>query len=131
MKLYPILCQHETESSDRVCWTDKKQQAKTTQIPLKDLTACCSWGISHGRLCPGRDLKVNRGKRELCKEKWKSDLPELSDEDIEYASVFIFNGALGVVNFWVKNDFDKDIDEISNIIESISYYGTRRFIYKK
>ena len=68
---------------------------------------------------------------EKCKEKWKSDLPELSDEDIEYASVFIFNGALGVVNFWVKNDFDKDIDEISNIIESISYYGTRRFIYKK
>ena len=68
---------------------------------------------------------------EKCKKKWKSDLPELSDEDIEYASVFIFNGALGVVNFWVKNDFDKDIDEISNIIESISYYGTRRFIYKK
>ena len=68
---------------------------------------------------------------EKCKEKWKSDLPELSDEDIEYASVFIFNGALGVVNFWVKNDFDKDIDEISNIIQSISYYGTRRFIYKK
>ena len=68
---------------------------------------------------------------EKCKEKWHHDLPELSDEDIEYASVFIFNGALGVVNFWVRNDFDKNIDEISNIIESISYYGTRRFIYKK
>lgn len=66
-----------------------------------------------------------------CKEKWQHDLPELSDEDIEYASVYIFNGALGVVNFWVKNDFDKDIDEIANIIENISYYGTRRFIYKK
>ncbi len=68
---------------------------------------------------------------EKCKEKWKHDLPDLTDEDIEYASVFIFNGALGVVNFWVKNDFDKDIDEISNIIENISYYGTRRYIYKK
>ena len=66
-----------------------------------------------------------------CKEKWQHDLPELSDEDIEYASVYIFNGALCVVNFWVKNDFDKYIDEIANIIENISYYGTRRFIYKK
>lgn len=66
-----------------------------------------------------------------CKEKWEKDLPNISQEDMEYASVFIFNGALGVVNFWVQNDFDKDIDEVSSIIETLSYFGTRRYIYKK
>ena len=66
-----------------------------------------------------------------CKEKWEKDLPTLSEEDMEYASIFIFNGALGVINFWVQNDFDKDISEISTIIETLSYYGTRRYIYKK
>lgn len=66
-----------------------------------------------------------------CKEKWEKDLPNLSEYDMEYASIFIFNGALGVVNFWVKNNFDKDIEEISSIIETLSYYGTRRYIYKK
>lgn len=68
---------------------------------------------------------------EKCKIKWSSDLPNIPEEDMEYASVFIFNGALGVINFWVKNDFDKSVDEISTIIEQLSYYGTKRFIYKK
>ena len=66
-----------------------------------------------------------------CKEKWKKDLPEISEEDMEYAAIFIFNGALGVTNFWVQNDFDKDITEISETIESLSYFGTRKYIYKK
>lgn len=66
-----------------------------------------------------------------CKEKWEKDLPDISQEDMEYASVFIFNGALGVINFWVQNDFDKDINEIAEIIETLSYFGTRRYIYKK
>lgn len=66
-----------------------------------------------------------------CKEKWEKDLPDLKEEDIEYASLFIFNGALGVIKFWVINDFDKDIEEIAKIIEQLSYFGTKRFIYKK
>lgn len=68
---------------------------------------------------------------EKCKIKWESDLSNLKEEDIEYASVFIFNGALGVINFWVKNDFDASVEEIANIIEQLSYYGTKKFIYKK
>ena len=68
---------------------------------------------------------------EKCRLKWESDIPKIKKEDIEYASVFIFNGALGVINFWVKNDFDKSVDEISSIIEKLSYFGTKRFIYKK
>lgn len=66
-----------------------------------------------------------------CKERWEKDLPDISEDDMEYASVFIFNGALGVINFWVQNDFDKDIDEIATIIETLSSFGTRRYIYKK
>lgn len=68
---------------------------------------------------------------EKCKAKWLEDLPNLKEEDIEYATVFIFNGALGVVNYWIKNNFDKDVNKISTIIEQLSYYGTKRFIYKK
>lgn len=67
---------------------------------------------------------------EKCKTRWLQDIPNLSEEDIEYASAFIFNGALGIINFWVKNDFDKDVNEISTIIEQLSYYGTKKFIYK-
>lgn len=66
-----------------------------------------------------------------CKEKWEKDLPNISEEDMEYASIFIFNGALGVINFWVQNNFDKDINEIAEIIETLSYYGTKKYIYKK
>ena len=47
---------------------------------------------------------------ERCRTKWKNDLPNISQEDIEYASIFIFNGALGVVNFWVQNNFDKEVE---------------------
>lgn len=73
-------------------------------------------------------LEIAYGK---CRLKWKSDLPNTEEENMEYASVFIFNGALGVINYWILNTFDKSLDEISNIIENLSFYGTKRFIYKK
>lgn len=66
-----------------------------------------------------------------CKNKWEKDLTGVSSEDIEYASVYIFNGALGVINYWIANDFDKNINEISNIIENLSYYGIKNYIYDK
>ena len=66
-----------------------------------------------------------------CKDKWEKDLPNLLEEDVEYASLFIFNGALGIINFWVKNNFDKEPEEISKIIEQLSNFGTKRFIYKR
>ena len=47
---------------------------------------------------------------------------------MEYATVFIFNGALGVINFWIQNDFNKDIDEIANTIEQLSENGTKNYI---
>ena len=57
-------------------------------------------------------------------------MPGISQEEIEYASIFIFNGALGVINFWIKNDFDKDVNEVSRIIEKLSYFGLKKYIYK-
>ena len=66
-----------------------------------------------------------------CKERWEKDLPDISEEEMEYATVFIFNGALGIINYWVQNDFDKDIDEIAAMVEKLSSYGTRKYIYKK
>jgi len=37
--------------------------------------------------------------------------------------VFIFNGALGIVSYWIQNNFDEDIDKLSELIETISYSG--------
>ena len=31
----------------------------------------------------------------------------------------------------VKNDFDKPIEEVSNAIEQLGYFGTKNYIYKK
>ena len=50
---------------------------------------------------------------------------------MEFAFIFIFNGALGIINFWIKNDFEQDIDDISNRVQELSYYGIKKFLYKK
>ena len=66
-----------------------------------------------------------------CKLRWETDLPELTEEEIEYGTVFIFNGALGVVNYWVKNDFQDSPKEIAKRIDTLSNFGINKFIYKK
>lgn len=63
-----------------------------------------------------------------CILKWTEDSISVNEQS-EYASVFIFNGALGVVNYWVKNDFDKEISEIAQTIQQLSYYGIKKYIY--
>lgn len=68
---------------------------------------------------------------ENCYNNWKADLPDVKSQDVEYATIFIFNGALGIINYWITNDFEKDIMEISQLIESLSYRGIREFIYKR
>jgi AcrR family transcriptional regulator len=66
-----------------------------------------------------------------CYSNWKSIFPDLDDQDIEYASIFMFNGALGIINYWIKNDFDKDIEEVSKLVEKLCYNGIKKFIYNK
>ena len=64
-----------------------------------------------------------------CKEKWKSEVNDLDEESIDYAAVFIYNGALGVINYWIQNDFEEPVDKISLIIEQLSYDGIKKFLY--
>ena len=66
-----------------------------------------------------------------CKEKWEHDLPGIKEEQEEYATAYLFNGTLGIVNYWIQNNFDKDIEEIASIVKDLSYYGTNKFIYQK
>ncbi len=68
---------------------------------------------------------------ERCKIRWEHDIPNLDSEKEEYTTVFLFNGTIGIVNYWIQNDFDKDVDEIANMVKELSYYGTYKFIYNK
>ena len=61
------------------------------------------------------------------KDKWKKEIPKVSDDEIEYATVYIFNGTLGIVNYWIQNDFEV----IAKTIVDLSYFGVNKFIYKK
>ena len=66
-----------------------------------------------------------------CSVRWKKERPDISLDDIEYATVYMFNGTLGIVNYWIQSDFDKTDEEVANIINDLVYYGIKRFIYKK
>lgn len=66
-----------------------------------------------------------------CYNNWSKDYPDVSPEDVEYATIFIFNGALGIINFWIKNDFNKSIDEVALMIQNLSYSGIKKFISNK
>lgn len=68
---------------------------------------------------------------EKCKSKWLREIKDLDEKDMEYATIFIFNGALGVINYWVQNDFLDSVDDISKIIEELSYNGIKSFLYKQ
>ena len=66
-----------------------------------------------------------------CLQKWKKDLKDnITIEEIEFACVFMFNGALGIVNYWIKNNFEQDIEMIAKKVEELCYFGTNKFIYK-
>ena len=54
--------------------------------------------------------------------------PSIDSDELEYAVVFIFNGALGVINYWVKNDFSLDIDSLAKDIEQYCVNGAKKYI---
>ena len=62
------------------------------------------------------------------RNKWLEKNPHLKEKDIEYASVFLFNAALGVINYWIESGFDEDPEEVGNMIEQLTRYGIRKFI---
>ena len=65
-----------------------------------------------------------------CVDIWSSRLNNNDDIEIQYAGIFVFNGALGIINYWVKNDFDKDIEEVARSIEQFTIRGINKFLIK-
>ena len=63
-----------------------------------------------------------------CRDTWLEKNPHLKEKDIEYASVYFFNASLGIINFWIENDFDGDTDVISNMIERLTKHGIKAYI---
>ena len=64
------------------------------------------------------------------KNKWLNDFPNIDENEIADANIFAFNGALGIVNYWIQQGFTESVDEISKKIEEFSYYGVKNYIYK-
>ena len=63
-----------------------------------------------------------------CYDKWIT-IPNINEDKITNAAIFVFNGALGTLNYWIKNDFDKPIKEVANIIIELSVNGVKNYIY--
>ena len=53
-----------------------------------------------------------------------------NDEQIELGAIYIFNGSLGIINYWVQNDFTSKPEDIAEIISELSYNGIKKYIYK-
>ena len=65
-----------------------------------------------------------------CIGKWESVQPDSKGDELENAVVFIFNGALGVINYWIKNDFSLSSEYVAKYIESYCINGARKYIPK-
>ena len=66
-----------------------------------------------------------------CKNKWSKEINNLDEKNIEFAATFIFNGAIGVINYWVQNEFNDSIDYIAKTIEELSYNGIKSYLYNE
>ena len=73
--------------------------------------------------------KILEDAYQICSLKWQNIFPRVSEEMEAYTTTYIFNGTLGVVNYWVLNDFDKDIDTVASIIQDLCYFGINKVIY--
>lgn len=58
-------------------------------------------------------------------EKWYK---KNGDTEVELSAIFVFNGALGIINNWVKHDFDTDISILAKSIESVCLNGIKKYI---
>lgn len=117
--------------------------------PLEDLSSHSVYTFSKGILAilyenkklvtilfnTNRSLYFLNDILEICYSKlysqWTSIHPEEDEEEIEYAAIYVFNGALGIINYWVKEGFKKDMDYIAHSIEKLSIYGAKKFFTTK
>lgn len=63
-----------------------------------------------------------------CLSIWEARMPGSKQSDVEYALVFVFNGALGIINYWIKNDFEDSTQDIASIITDCSKFGIRKYL---
>lgn len=63
-----------------------------------------------------------------CIGEWEMRNPKEDFNEIENAVVFIFNGALGIINYWVKNDFKTSSEDIAKYIEKFCLNGAKKYI---
>ena len=70
---------------------------------------------------------------EICYSKCIVDWDDenIDHVQLENAVVFIFNGALGIINYWIKNDFNVSIHDLAKYIEDFTVNGVRRFIPRR
>ena len=68
---------------------------------------------------------------EKCIGNWERNIDSDDYNELENSVVFIFNGALGVINYWVKNDFNISSDLLAKYIEKYCLGGVSKFIPKK
>ncbi len=65
-----------------------------------------------------------------CMTRWEQEQPDINEEELDNAVVFIFNGALGVINYWIKNDFSISSDDIAKYIEKYCLHGAKIYLPK-
>lgn len=68
---------------------------------------------------------------EKCIENWKKRTSDKDYNELENSVVFIFNGALGLINYWVKNDFNISSDTLAKYIERNCLNGVGKIFPKK
>lgn len=57
------------------------------------------------------------------KNKWFVNVNGLNEDNKKILFIFMFNGSLGVIKYWIQNDFANDIDDLSMAIVSTCHYG--------
>ena len=68
---------------------------------------------------------------EKCIGNWENEFDIKDNCELENSVVFIFNGALGVINYWVKNGFNISSDLLAKYIERCCLGGVGKFISSK
>lgn len=65
---------------------------------------------------------------EKCIGNWENNVDSNDYNELENSVVFIFNGALGVINYWIKNDFNISSDKLAKYIERFCLGGIKKYI---
>ena len=61
------------------------------------------------------------------KNKWFVNVNNLDEENKKILFIFMFNGSLGVIKYWIQNDFYDDIDSLSKTIVDTCHYGLETY----